>query len=244
MKKTEVGVVHHRGPPERSRRPVDFRTAQESKRAINFQRMTRSLPVREAMEMLRPHDHVCLVYEDRHEWEESVMPFLAAGLRRNQKCIYIVDAHTGKQVEGLLGKEGVEVKNAESSGQFEILKEKDAYTQHGYFDPDMMIEFMVSETGKAIAEGYAAMRLSGEMSWALRGRTGSEKLLEYESKLNRFFRNHSSLAICQYDLNRFSPEVIRGVILTHPLVLVNGYLYQNYNYMEPEEFLAQSRRRA
>jgi len=229
---------------EQWRKEARGRSAEESKGAINFERMARSLPVGEATSMLQPHQHLCLVYEHEHEWKESIIPYLVAGLRRNQKCVYLADVHTARQVKDLLAQEGVAVEKAESSGQFVILKEKEAYTRGGRFSPEHMIRLLVSETDKAIAEGYSAIRLSGEMSWALRGYPGSERLLEYEAETNRFFHNHAALGLCQYDLNEFSPEVIRGVILTHPQVMVDGYLHQNQGYLAPEEFMKQSRQRA
>jgi len=50
-----------------------------------------------------------------------------------------------------------------------------------------MISLLITETEKAVAQGYPALRMTGEMTWVLRGLPGSERLLEYEAKLNRDF---------------------------------------------------------
>ena len=65
----------------------------------------------------------------------------------------------------------------------------------GVFDPDGMICLLEKETRRALDEGYSALRLTGEMSWALQGLPGSERLMEYESKLNTFFSGNKCLAI-------------------------------------------------
>jgi PAS domain S-box-containing protein len=105
-----------------------------------------------------------------------------------------------------------------------------------------MIALLISETEKAIADGYQALRVTGEMTWVLRGYPGSEKLLEYEAKLNSdFFPKYPCLAICQYDRLKFDPEVIKGVIMTHPLVVRGNRIYRNFYYIAPGEFLKEKR---
>jgi PAS domain S-box-containing protein len=196
----------------------------------------------EAVEGLKPHDHLCLIYESQEEWRAAMIPFLEMGLRRGEKCIYIVDARTARQVRRYLRQEGVDVTAVEASGQLSVLPGGRAYMQGGTFHPDRMIALLKTETEKALAEGYPALRVTWEMSWALRGHPGSERLLEYEAKLNRdFFSSYPCLAICQYDRWKFDPEIIKGVIMTHPLLVRGGQVYHNFYYIPPEEFLDQKR---
>ena len=194
------------------------------------------------LEMLKPHDHLCLIYESKEEWRAMVVPFISIGLRQGEKCIYVVDTSTAEEIRNYLLEEGVDVDSAEKSGQLSILDETEAYTREGSFDPDKMIDLLISETGRAVSEGYPALRVTGEMTWVLRGHPGSEKLLEYEAKLNRdLFPQHPCLAICQYDRWRFAPEIIKGVVMTHPLLVRSNRVYRNFYYIPPEEFLGQKR---
>ncbi|MBM3143298.1 MAG: PAS domain S-box protein, partial [Chloroflexi bacterium] len=194
------------------------------------------------LETLKPHDHLCLIYESQEEWRAAVVPFIAMGLRRGEKCTYIVDTSTADEIRKYLGEEGVDVASAEKSGQLSVLHETEAYTREGSFDPDRMIALLISEAEKAIAEGYPALRVTGEMTWVLRGHPGSEKLLEYEAKLNRdFFPKYPCLGICQYDRWKFDPDIIKGVIMTHPLLVRGDRIYHNFYYVPPEEFLNRKR---
>src|SRR4030042_845172 len=150
------------------------------------------------LEALELHDHLCLIYESPEEGRAAVVPFIAIGLQRGEKCIYIVDTSTAAEIRQYLGEEGVDVASAEQSGQLSILHQTEAYTRGGSFDPDRMIALLISETEKAVAEGYPALRVTGEMTWVLHGHPGSERLLEYEAKLNRdLFPRYPCLAICQ-----------------------------------------------
>jgi PAS domain S-box-containing protein len=195
------------------------------------------------IETLKPHDHLCLIYESQGEWRAAVVPFITTGLKSGEKCVYLVDTNTAAEVRKNLGKDGVvDVAAAEKSGQLSFLRGTEAYIREGYFDPDRVIDFLVSETEKAIADGYQALRIICEMTWVLRGYPGSEKLLEYEAKLNSdLFLKYPCLAICQYDRLKFDPEVIKGVIMTHPLVVRGDRIYRNFYYIAPGEFLKEKR---
>jgi len=114
--------------------------------------------------------------------------------------------------------------------------------REGTFDPDRMIALLISETEKALSEGYPALRVTGEMTWVLGGLPGSDRLLEYEARLNtEVFPKYPCLAICQYERAKFDPAIIKGVIMTHPLVVVSNRIYRNFYYIPPEKFLRTKR---
>lgn len=176
-------------------------------------------------------------------------PFLRQGLERGEKVLYIVDAHTAETVldylrddgPALERSEGLDVEPYLASGQLGILAVDDAYMRNGVFDPDGMIALLRSATEHALVEGYAALRVIGEMTWALRGLSGSERLIEYESKLNTFFPGSKCLAICQYDRRAFDPAMLLDMLATHPIVVVGTEIYDNFYYMPPEDFLSDNR---
>lgn len=74
------------------------------------------------------------------------------------------------------------------------------------------------------------------MTWALGDDPGSQRLMEYESKLNYFFPENDVVAICQYNRTRFRPEVLIDVIYTHPLVIFGNLVCRNFYYFPPDEF--------
>ncbi len=122
-----------------------------------------------------------------------------------------------------------------------MLTRDDAYVRGGSFDPAGMISLLREETEKAAAEGYPCLRVTGEMSWALRGLPGSERLIEYESELNRFFPGSRCLALCQYDRRRFPAELLLRVLETHPVAVVGTRIYENLYFISPEEFAGPGR---
>ncbi|CAG0958692.1 partial Sporulation kinase E, partial [Anaerolineae bacterium] len=186
---------------------------------------------------IKPGDHLCCLYESEEEHREIITPFLRQGLERGEKVIYIVDAHTADTVLGYLRDDGVDVEAYLARGQLSIVTRDDTYLREGVFDPDAMIAFLRSAMDSALAEGYPAIRASGEMTWALRGLPGSERLIEYEAKLNHFFPGSQFSALCQYDQRRFDPAILLDVIHTHPIVLIGAESYNNFYFMPPDVFL-------
>jgi hypothetical protein len=190
----------------------------------------------QAIEKLKPHDHLCLIYENQEEQLNVAIPFIKMGLERHEKCIYIVDDTTFAIIKKEMRAQGIKIDDAIGSHQLSIIDKQDSYLKLGKFDPDWMIKFLKETTKAALAEGYAALRVTGEMTWALGSDPGNEKLFEYESKLNKFFPKNASLAICQYNRNRFSPEILLNVIRTHPFVIFRGEIFTNYFFIPPDLF--------
>ncbi len=193
------------------------------------------------IEELRPGDHLCTIYDSDEQHRALLTRFIAAGLARGERVLYVVDARTGDTIRAYLADAGVDPADAERRDQLWILAQHDTYLRDDRFDPDAMIELLAEETERARADGFTALRITGEMSWVLRGLPGSERLVEYEAKLNRFFPGRRALALCQYDRRRFDASVLLDVLRTHPLAAVGDELMDNPHYVPPEELLADPR---
>ena len=186
---------------------------------------------------LKPGDHLCLLYANDHEHRAIMTPFIRQGLERHEKVVYIVNANDQDTILDYLRDDHLPVETYIANGQFQLLTSQDAYLREGMFDPDKMIALLESETALALAQGFTALRLTGEMTWALQGLPGTERLIEYEIKLNQFFPTHRALAICQYDQRRFDANVLLDVLRTHPTVVLGTTLFDNPYYLPPKEIL-------
>lgn len=196
----------------------------------------RNTKLQRAVEQLDIHDHICLIYETQEEQFATVIPFITIGLERGERCMYIVDDTTFRKVANALKKHGVDVAGAIENGDLNIVEKQDAYLKKGYFDPAWMISYLKRATYAALSQGYTALRIAGEMTWCLSGDPGSERIVEYESRLNEFFPKYDALAMCQYNARRFHASTIKDVIYTHPLVAYGGQISKNHYYISPKEF--------
>lgn len=180
---------------------------------------------------LEPGDHLCCIYSTDEEHKALLTPFLKVGLENNEKVLYIMDENTSETLKGYLSDAGVDVNSYLKTGQLELLNVDESYMKNGVFNPDEMIKTLESGTEKALKEGYTALRVTGEMSWAMKDQPGSERLFEYENKLNEFFKKHKALAICQYDTRFFPAETLLDVLISHPIAIIGTEIYENLYYI-------------
>jgi DNA-binding CsgD family transcriptional regulator len=180
---------------------------------------------------LRPGDHACCFYETAEKQREVLTPFLRQGLERGSKVVYILDDSTAAAILAYLRRDGLDVEPYLARGQMVFLTIAETYMQAGVFDPETMIALLQAQTDQALAEGYPAVRITGEMGWTLRGLPGSERLIEYEAKLNEFCPGSKCNCLCQYDWRDFGPQLVMDVLSTHAVAVVNAMVYDNYYYM-------------
>src|SRR5579872_1161292 len=113
------------------------------------------------------HDHFALIYDNQQEQLDIIVPFLRKGLERKEKSVFIVDDTNPAAVVAAMERHGIDVAAATKSRALAIITKYDAYLKNGEFDPEWMIGFLAQAVDDAKAEGFRAVRASGEMTWAL-----------------------------------------------------------------------------
>ena len=200
------------------------------------------LPFRRASD-LKPGHHACFVYDTEGEHRAVIASFLREGLARNEKLLYLHDAHSSALVVDCLSDQP-QIGKRLLERQLVVREASPAYVPTGAFSPEHMINALWTETNEALADGYAGLRVTGEMTWALAGLPGSDRLAEYEAKLHDFFSTNPCVALCQYDRRRFGPRQLLDVLLAHPVVAIGEAFYDNVHHLLPATFLRQDLRRA
>lgn len=196
---------------------------------------------REAVSLEHPTwNHICSIYRTRDEQFSVIVPFMLAGLRNNEKCIYIADEDSKEVIIGHFEKAEVGA-GSEAADSMVFLTREDAYLKDGSFDPDRMIDLLRDTEKQALDQGYNGVRVAGEMTWIFTKLPGVQRLIEYEANLNHFLPESKCKAVCQYDENRFSPDVLLEVLHTHPLIGLHGKVYENPYFIPPDLFLARLR---
>jgi PAS domain S-box-containing protein len=190
---------------------------------------------------LQAGDHLCCLYETAEEHRAVLNPFLREGLGRGEKVICIVDARTAETILGYLSDDGLDPAPFLAAGQLAIPGREETCLPGSAFDPEGMILLLRSETERALAEGYSALRVTGEMTWALRGLTAPESLIRHEVLLNEFLPGSRCLAICQYDRRRFVPGVLLDVLRTHPNVAIGTGVCASPHFVSSASFYGAGR---
>ncbi|GAB1817597.1 MEDS domain-containing protein [Herbidospora sp. RD11066] len=151
---------------------------------------------------MQPGDHRSVAYSDEAELEPVLAPFIAEGLAGADKVLYLTDVTHPAVVTGLLRGWGVDTTDAARSGRLEIHRLES-------FTPADVAE----QADRARSEGYRALRVTGEMSWAVRA--GHERLAAFESGLQRVFDTGTALGVCQFDKRLFGPGELADLLRLH-----------------------------
>ncbi len=181
--------------------------------------------------------HMCLIYNSERERKNVISKYIESGILNKEKVMYLADNVTKSDIGSWLMETGIDIESEEIQKNLNVVEAEEAYISDGAFSPDKMLEGLKTTQAETMAENYSCLRASGEMTWALKGIPGSEKLIEYESRLNDLVQSHPFLALCQYDANKFDGQTIFNVLKVHPYMIVKGQILNNPYYITPDEFL-------
>jgi two-component system, chemotaxis family, sensor kinase Cph1 len=171
--------------------------------------------------------HLCSFHQTDSERSELLGAFLAVGFNRQEKVIHIADQHSTRSILSKLESDGIRLQHYLATGQMRVFTVFQSFLRQGVFDPSTMITWLQTELMRAKAEGYRGLSVAADMTWALRGAAGSERLIEYEAGLNNTLDGGECRILCQYDSHRFSPAVLQYVLTSHPAVVVGTVVCPN-----------------
>jgi len=161
--------------------------------------------------------------------------YIRAGLSRRERCLYVCCERELDEFRAALRQAGIAVEDEELRGALVLLTKHDGHLKGGSFDPDLMIQMLDEAVKDTLARGFTGLCAAGDMNWLLDDAPGSEKLAEYEARLNRFYESNHALGLCLYNLGTLPPTAIEDCLATHPFVRVEGpILLENPFYELPE----------
>ncbi len=123
------------------------------------------------------------------------VPFIRDGLARGERCTYIADDAAPAEVHAFLEEGGIDVARETTRGALVVGTRRDAYLKGGSFSPDAMLNFLSDAAAQATADGFAGLRGTGEMTWALGAEPGCDRLVEYEARLADLFPSQAVIAL-------------------------------------------------
>ena len=158
--------------------------------------------------------HMCNFYKTREELIGALVPFFAAGLRNNERCIWITAAplHAAEAVVEL-EKAHAGVAAAVASGALTVLDFSDWYAQAGSLKGNQVVELWLAEEERALAAGYSGLRITGNVTF-LRS-ADWDLFMEYEDLVTRAFQGHRIVTLCTYHLESCGAAEVLDVVRRH-----------------------------
>jgi hypothetical protein len=182
--------------------------------------------------------HICAFFDSSRQEYDCLVPYFCEGLHQGEQVVSIRDAgelpeHVQKLERLMETQLGEPIRNS----QFRVLASEETYLKDGFFGADRMGNMLKSLLEEAESGPFKRVRTCGDMTWALRDMPGTDELMEYESRVNLFTREHDCTLMCAYDVNKFSGKAVMDVLATHPMVVMGDRIYENPYYVEPAEYL-------
>ena len=189
--------------------------------------------------------HACLIYDDLAAYRSVAMNFIREGLSANEKCIFAIDHYTPQMIAEDFATAGLDLDAEQNRGRISIIHVPSIYQANGAFDPDETILAWQQQTQNALEEGFSALRVVGEATFALDGQRGENNLIYYENRINAdLFPHHPFRSLCVYDKSLYPPRIIKAVIKAHPVLYYNDErLAENIYFVPPESHFASQNQR-
>lgn len=169
-----------------------------------------------------PRRHQCMIYEGPPSRTLSALvSTIRAKLAANARCLYM---NSPTMVAGLrsgLYAAGTDVEREVARGAL-VLGSDSSHLVEGRFEVDAMIAMLEAAVESALADGYAGLFATGDMTWEFGPEKDLSKLLQYEWRLEQLFRKHDALSgICQYHRDLLPYEAVREGLVAHASLFVN-----------------------
>lgn len=176
--------------------------------------------------------HICAFFTSRDEEYETLIPYLEQGVAEGEDVLNVLDAARLRGHRQRLTAAGLPL----DDGRITIASSEETYLQGGSFNMERMVAFVRDRLGESAARGRT-VRTAGWMDWLHREAPGSERVMEYEARMNLLVPTFDCTFMCVYDLSRLSGGMVADIIATHPYVILRGRIRENPFYVPPEIYL-------
>jgi hypothetical protein len=160
-------------------------------------------------------DHVCWAFDRDDERLDGTASLVDDGLRAGEKVLCLTETIEPGELERRLAARGVPVAPATDVGQLGVRHPAQVYLVRSEFEPHAAVDELNRLVTLAAGEGWAGLRVISDMAWALRLEPGTERLVIYETNVNRLVVDGRVMLICLYDRRQFDRDELHGVACSH-----------------------------
>ena len=205
--------------------------------------MANSAEVHLAGDVLNRGWHICAFFNNKHESYRILLPFIKEGFDQGNRAVHILGPSEREDFVLRLEQVGINVSDAEHSGQIAVRSWDDSCIRNGTFDAHQQTALVEELLAEGKARGFEFTRPIVRMEWAFQGLPAVNQIIEHETQLNQTLKKYSCVGCWTYDLSKFSASAIMDLLRTHPLVLIGEVLHRNAFFVPPEELLRERRER-
>ncbi len=158
--------------------------------------------------------HFCLFYETKDDMLDTLVSYCSAGLQSEEFCLWVVSPPvTLDEATHALSQAVPNLDRHLADHSIEIASARDWYLEGGTFDLNRVIAGWHETLARALASGYAGVRVTGDTAWL--EKKDWRDFMEYEDALNESVANQRLAVLCTYPLSTCGAGEILDVVRTH-----------------------------
>lgn len=162
--------------------------------------------------------HMCHFYRDRDELVAATVPYVIAGLRARERCIWV----TSQPLESAaaareLIRAGVDLVDAFRNEHLMIWDYDDWYLKNDNLNTAEVCRLWLKEEARALDDGYAGLRITGNVSF-LTPRNWPD-FMDYERAVDEAFSARRIIALCSYSRRACGISEVFDVVRHHNCAL-------------------------
>jgi len=177
--------------------------------------------------------HICAFFSSREQEYETLVPYFREGVDADEHILMVLDAHRLDDHRSRLQRAGIG-----AYAHLATASSEETYLAEGRFDIEKMAGFVEDTLRAAQAEGRR-VRTAGWMDWLHRDAPGTDRVMEYEARMNTLVPNFDCTFMCVYDIANLTGAMVVDIMATHPYVVLNRNVRQNPFYVPPDVYLKQ-----
>ena len=170
----------------------------------------------ELVRRLRPGDHVSWTVEDDDDYGRLCTEYVRDAVAQHERVFLVTAGTTPSALLATLTDAGVDAEGLVRNGQLQVRPWEEVYLVDGRFQPELMIARCSETLARAHDDGFAGLRMLGDMSWAAAAPPGVDGLERYEAQVNRVFLADDVRGVCVYDRRVFDGPRLAALQTVHP----------------------------
>ena len=162
--------------------------------------------------------HVCLFYETKEDLLDTLVPYFKAGLESKEFCLWAVsEPLTEDDAINALRQSVPRFDRFLANRSIEIVSAREWYLEGDRFDLKRVIGGWNEKLRHALANGFKAMRVSGNTSWLYSKHW--KDFCAYERDINESIRGQRMSVLCTFPLAASEPSDILDVSSAHQFAI-------------------------
>jgi C4-dicarboxylate-specific signal transduction histidine kinase len=166
--------------------------------------------------------HFCHFYETKEDLLDTLLSYFKAGLESQESCLWVVSEPLTEEGARQALKQAVpDFDRYLADRSIEIVLASDWYLQGGTFDLKRVTSGWNEKLARALARGYAGVRVTGNTAWL--EKKDWKDFCEYEEALNASITNQRLTVLCTYPLAASGAAEILDVARTHQFAIAKRH---------------------